>query len=51
MDKGCDAVEPDNVDGYTNNTRFALNEEDQFVFNRFLATEAHQRELGIGLKK
>ena len=49
-DKGCDAVEPDNVDGYSNESGFALSGADQIAFNRFLATEAHARGLAIGLK-
>jgi hypothetical protein len=31
--KGCEAVEPDNVDGYTNNTGFPLTPDDQLAFN------------------
>lgn len=49
-DKGCDGVEPDNVDGYTNDTGIALDAADQLDFNRFLATEAHARGLAVGLK-
>ena len=49
-DKGCDAVEPDNVDGYLHNTGFNLTQEDLLDFNRFLSTEAHRRGLAIGLK-
>jgi hypothetical protein len=48
--KGCDAVEPDNIDGYTNDTGFALTYEDQLKFNIFLSQEAHQRGLAIALK-
>jgi len=48
--KGCDGVEPDNVDGYTNKPGFALTAATQFDYNRFLATEAHARKLAIGLK-
>jgi len=48
--KGCDGVEPDNVDGYTNNTGFALSANDQLNYNKFLANEAHKRGLSIGLK-
>ena len=48
--KGCDGVEPDNVDGYLNRSGFALTAEDQLDFNRFLADQAHQRGLSIGLK-
>jgi len=50
VDKGCDGVEPDNVDGYSNQTGFDLSENDQLDFNRFLAVEAHDRGLSVGLK-
>lgn len=50
VDKACDAVEPDNVDGFTNQTGFDLSADDQLDYNRFLATEAHARGLSIGLK-
>ena len=49
-DKGCDGVEPDNMDGYTNNTGFALTAADQLAFNREIAVEAHRRHLSVGLK-
>jgi hypothetical protein len=48
--KGFDGVEPDNVDGYANDTGFPLRAADQLRFNRFLAHEAHARGLSIGLK-
>jgi hypothetical protein len=48
--KGFDGVEPDNVDGYSNNTGFPLKAADQLAYNRFLADEAHARGLSIGLK-
>ena len=48
--KGCDGVEADNVDGYTNDTGFALTGNDQLLYNTFLATEAHKRGLAIALK-
>jgi hypothetical protein len=48
--KGFDGVEPDNVDGYNNDTGFALTYEDQVNYNRWLADEAHARGLSIGLK-
>ncbi len=47
---GCDAVEPDNVDGYSNNSGFPLSEVDQLDYNRFLAAAAHSRGLSVGLK-
>lgn len=48
--KGCDGVEPDNIDGYTNNTNFPLSDQDQLNFNIWLANAAHARGLSIGLK-
>lgn len=48
--RGCDAVEPDNVDGFTNDTGFPLSASDQLAFNRNLANEAHRLGLGIALK-
>ena len=48
--KGCDGVEPDNVDGYRHRTGFELTAEDQVAYNRWLATEAHARGLAVGLK-
>jgi hypothetical protein len=48
--KLCDGVEPDNVDGYQNDTGFPLTETDQLAFNRFLANAAHERGLAVALK-
>ncbi len=48
--KGCDGVEIDNVNGYTNHTGFNLTYDDQIIYNKFLASNAHQRGLSIGLK-
>jgi len=48
--KGCDGVEPANVDGYTNDTGFPLANQDQLTYNRWLASEAHTRGLSVGLK-
>lgn len=50
VDKGCDAVEPDNVDGYANRTGFPLDRADQLDYDRFLADAAHARGLSVGLK-
>lgn len=30
--KGCDGVEPDNMDGYTNNSGFSLSANDQLAY-------------------
>jgi len=48
--KGCDGVEPDNMDGYLNNPWFPLTDQHQVDFNRFIANEAHTRNLSVGLK-
>lgn len=48
--KGCDGVEPDNVDGYTNNPGFPLNSSTQADFNLFIANAAHTRQLAVALK-
>ena len=48
--KGCDGVEPDNVDGHDNDTGFSLTANDLLIFNQQLPREAHQRGLAIGLK-
>jgi endo-alpha-1,4-polygalactosaminidase (GH114 family) len=48
--KGFDGIEPDNIDGYTNDTGFPLTYQDQLTYNIWLANEAHARGLSIGLK-
>lgn len=50
VSKGCDGVEPDNVDSYANSNGLGLTAADQLDFNRFIATEAHKRGLSVGLK-
>lgn len=49
-EKSCDAVDPDNVDGFTNETGFEISGGDQLAFNRWLADAAHTLGLAIGLK-
>jgi hypothetical protein len=48
--KGCDGVEPDNVDGYDNSNGLGLTEADGTDYLLFLATESHARGLSVGLK-
>jgi len=48
--KNCDGVEPDNVDGYTNDSGFPLTDQDQLNYNIMLADEAHKQGLSVGLK-
>ncbi len=50
VEKGCDGVEPDNVDGYINLSGFPLTAADQLRFNIWLAEQAHARGLSVGLK-
>ncbi|MFE5538702.1 endo alpha-1,4 polygalactosaminidase [Streptomyces sp. NPDC056492] len=49
-EKGFDAVEPDNMDGYRNTTGFPLTAEDQLAYNRLIAKLAHDRGMAVGLK-
>lgn len=49
-EKGCDAVDPDNVDEYTHESGFPLTAQDQLDYNKYLAKEAHKRKMLIGLK-
>lgn len=48
--KGFDAVDPDNLDGYSNATGFPLTANDQLAFNRFIAEECHRRGMSVALK-
>lgn len=48
--KGCDGVEPDNMDAYDNDSGFSLTANDQLAYNRFIANQAHTRNLSVGLK-
>jgi hypothetical protein len=50
VERGCDGVEPDNVDGYANRNGLGINATEQLDFNRFLADAAHTRGLSVGLK-
>ena len=48
--KGCDGVDPDNMDGFTNATGFPLTQIDQVSYDRWMANSAHNRGLSVGLK-
>jgi len=50
VQKGFDGIEPDNIDGYSNNSGFNLSYQDQITYNKWLAQKAHERGLSIGLK-
>lgn len=48
--KGCDAIDTDNMDVHTQDSGFDISYAQQIAYNRMLADEAHKRGLGIGLK-
>lgn len=50
VQRGCDAVDPDNINGHDNDTGFDLTRADALAFVRWLAAEGHARGLGVGLK-
>lgn len=45
-----DGIEPENINGYQNDTGFPLSEADAIIFSRWLIEEAHSRDLHIGQK-
>ena len=49
--KGFDAVEPDSINAYTQDTGFPLSADDQLKYNIWLADATHKRSLSIGLKE
>lgn len=48
--KGCDAIDPDNVDGYQNDNGLDLTQQDSVDYMRFLAQEARGYNMSTGLK-
>ncbi|OQE22320.1 hypothetical protein PENSTE_c010G08052 [Penicillium steckii] len=48
--KGCDGVDPDNIDAYDNDSRLGLTEADSINLLEYLSSEAHSRGMSIGLK-
>lgn len=50
VSKGCNGVDPDNIDGYQEDTGFGLTMDDAVDYVTFLANAAHGRGLSIGLK-
>ncbi|MCG7528983.1 endo alpha-1,4 polygalactosaminidase [Streptomyces sp. OfavH-34-F] len=49
-EKGFDAVEPDNMDGYRNKSGFPLTAADQLRYNRLIARLVHRHGMAVGLK-
>ncbi|KAJ5966605.1 hypothetical protein N7481_013319 [Penicillium waksmanii] len=48
--KGCDGVDPDNIDAYDNENGLGLTTHDSIDLLKYLAIEAHSRGMSIGLK-
>jgi len=49
--KGCDGIEFDNVDTFTNvNWEDSITVEDQLKYDKWLAKEAHDRKMAAGFK-
>ncbi|KAF2464068.1 uncharacterized protein BDR25DRAFT_381691 [Lindgomyces ingoldianus] len=49
-DKGCDALDPDNIDGYQNDNGLNLQKADAISFMQFLQKNASYYNMNIGLK-
>jgi hypothetical protein len=50
VSKGCDGIDPDNINGFQHDTGFSISAQDQLVYNIWLSEQAHLRGLSIGLK-
>jgi len=52
VSKGCQGVEPDNMDtyGYYYSTGFTITEQDQIKYDTWFASECHARNLSVGMK-
>ncbi len=50
LGKGCDGVVPARLDAYAHDTGFEISAEQQLIYNRLIASEAHNRGLMVGLK-
>ena len=50
VSKGCDAVEPDQNNGWENNPGFPITREQSIAWNIWVADAAHRRGLSVGLK-
>ena len=48
--KGCDAVEPDQDNGWENDPGFPITREESIAWNIWVADAAHARGLSVGLK-
>ncbi len=46
-EKGFDAVEPDNIEGYANNSGFPLTAQQQLTYNEWVANEVHSLGMAV----
>jgi len=46
-EKGCDAVEPDNIEGYANKSGFPLTAAEQLTYNEWIAEEVHSLGMAV----
>jgi len=46
-EKGFDAVEPDNIEGYSNNSGFPLTAQEQLTYNEWIADEVHSLGMAV----
>ncbi|KAF2273406.1 uncharacterized protein EI97DRAFT_156451 [Westerdykella ornata] len=49
-EKGCDGIDPDNVDGYQNDNGLDLTKDDSISFVSYLSNISAQHNLAMGLK-
>ena len=49
-DRGCSAVDPDNIDGYSNRNGIGGTKQDSIDYIKFLSAEARSRGMGLALK-
>lgn len=46
-EKGFDAVDPDNMDGYENDTGFPITAQEQLTYDEWVATEVHSLGMAV----
>ncbi len=47
QEKGFEAVEPDNIEGYANDTGFPLTAQEQLTYNEWVAQEVHSLGMAV----
>lgn len=50
ISKSCDGIDPDNINGFQQDTGFSITPQDQLAYNIWLSEQAHLRGLSIGMK-